>query len=317
MPPYVGRGGAIGAGEESSWGSEASRTKWWPVESNDLERALRREPVAVLVGASGAATRREHYAAEEMSEGTIRLPWSYQDMGLLLKHALGSSSSGTPSGGLTAHTYSLAASLPAGLTLESVRGNNSGGAEEFYGGKINLLRLSCEANGYMVGEIGVMAKTGGTRASGSSPTYATPYRILHSHAGQMGFNSANYRLRRFTLTVDNKLAKVNELGSLYTAEPERGDYTEILFEAELHYTGDALYTAHLAGTESDLTLTFTDPVNNYVFAITVHNAVIHECAAPVNGVGLLTQRVVFRGYTDGTNHGVSIVVTNSQSTATE
>lgn len=311
--PKVGRGGAWGIGAESTWATEVARSKWYAVESFDVESMARFEPVAVLVGSSGSANRKEFFQADETTGGNIIVPDSYQDMGLILQHVLGGSPSSTGTGPYT-HTYKLGASLPTGLTSEFLRGN--GNAEEAYGCKINTATWSIEANGYARWELGVIAKSTGARASGGSPSFSTPHRVKAYHAAAMTFDSASYTLKKVSVRIDNKLARIPELGSLYTAEPERGDFCEVIIDAELHYYGDALYTAHKAGTQGDVVCAFTDPITSYSKTWTLHNAIVKECKAPVSSAGILTQRVQFYGFTDGTDEGLQCVVVNNQSGAT-
>jgi len=218
------------------------------------------------------------------------------------------------------HTYTHTRSLPNGLTLEIGRGTAL--TEEIYGAKISKLTMEVAANNIGSLELEIIAKTGQARASSTTPTHATPYRVVGHHVGAVGFNGLSYTTTRIKLAADNALASVDENGSLYTAEPERGAPVKFTFEMDFYATSalaDALYVAHLAKTQANLTVTMTHPTSGHTILITLHNAICHACTTPLTGggTGLIKTSASFQGYASGTDYGCAIVVTNGQATGIE
>lgn len=138
---YHGRGAVIGLGEESTWGTAVSRTNWRPLISTDLTRTIEKVPRPSLrVGAAGAM-RRAHYVQADNAGGSFEIEATYENVGLLIKHIMGTVAT-TGSGPYT-HTYTFADDVPTGLTIENVRG--TGTSEVFEGCRINTATLAVSA----------------------------------------------------------------------------------------------------------------------------------------------------------------------------
>ena len=70
---YLGRGAAIGAGTESTYGTAVSRTNWRPLISSNLTRTVERVPRADLFSDGTAATRKGHYDLIVEAGGNLSL----------------------------------------------------------------------------------------------------------------------------------------------------------------------------------------------------------------------------------------------------
>ena len=310
MGVKTGIGTTVGLGPESTWGTEAARTTWLRVESVSIARKAEYTQPATLVGVTTSAMRDESIITKETTTGSFRGPASYRSMGLLLKYALGAvADSGTDP---YTHAYTHTISLLTGLTLEIVRGN-TGNAEEILGARLSKLTLEIAANGLMTYEAEFVAKTANARASSGTPSHTTPYRIVGHHCPTFSWNSTTPKFSKMKLVIDNKLAPVNECGSLYTSEPERGDMWSVECEVELYALDHALYTAHLAGTSSNLVFVFTEPVTAETMTITLHAAKVIEHDDPITAAGLHSTRVKFRAHPSGSDLGCAITVVNNQS----
>lgn len=303
----VGRTAALGLGEESTWGTAVARTTWRPAISSGLQRRIQRSPVPDLHSSAGnSAMRRRHFDGLEEAGGPNRLVSTYENMGMWLKHALGTlATTGT---GPYTHTYTLAEALPTGLTIELVRGTATN-SEVFEGCQVASAVWEVSSGGVMFFDPEIIAETAAARGSAGTPSFGSAESpVLHSQAGQFSFNSANYDLVSARLSLDNALVRRNFLGSALTKVPERGDFqtVEITVTVEAQ---DALYTALLADTTSDAAITFTGLVNNSM-AITVHNGWISEASDPITEAGITRQTVTIMGESDGTDEGLEIIVIN-------
>ena len=312
---YQGRNTAVGLGEESTWATEVARSAWMAVSMAGLAAKASYLDSDRLLHGSGTSANIEQTTLEKIDVGgSIECPAYYEGgsaLGMLLKHAMGTLN--TSGAGPYVHTFTLAAALPTGLTLEVLRGN-SANAEEFYGGKISRLELSVSAGQQMKIKADLICKNQQARASGGSASFgATAYPILHKHAGaNFAFNSVNYTtVTSFKLVMDNKLTREQALGSEYTQEPVRNGHMEATVEIELNAAAETLYAAHITGTEASGSYSFTDGTNTLAF--TFHKLKIMDYDDSISGPGTIKQKVKFRVLISGANQGLSIALTNSKS----
>ena len=306
---YSGRGAALGAGEESTWGTAVSRTNWRPAISSNLLRTIERVPRPNLQTGAAGVMRRSHFTAADNAGGGVSLELTYENCGMWIKHLMGASAT-TGSGPYT-HTYTLG-TLPAGLTIENVRG--TGTSEIFEGCRFNSGTLAVSAGGVMTMDLDVIAETSSARGTAATPSYGagdTP--VLHSHAGQFSFGGSSYDLVDMSLAVNNALARRQLLGSAVTKQPKRNDFQSIELSVTVEVE-DALYAAFLADTQSDAAITFTS--GSLSAAFTVHNAYLTSASDPVTSAGIVSQSLTFVGESDGTDEGLAIAIVNANSSAT-
>ena len=307
---YLGRGAALGMGEESTWGTAVSRTNWRPLISSNLTRTVERVPRADLFSDAAAATRKGHYDLIVEAGGSASLLATYDNVGMLLVNAMGASAT-TGSGPYT-HNYTLAASLPTGLTLEFNRG--TGTSEVFEGCKVNTLTLSVSAGEAMTLDVDFIAEDSAARGSAGTPSFAAVENVILFHqAGQLAFGGNNYSLSSMSLVLNNNLTRRNLIGSNVTKEPQRGDFTSIELSLDLE-AADQLYADLRAGSTSDAVITFTSGTRS--FAVTLQNAYMTAATDPVNSAGIVSQSVTLVGESDGTDYGLKIAVVNDNATAT-
>ena len=309
---YNGVDASIGFGEESTYGTAVSRTHWRPLISSALTRTIEKVPRPTLRVGTAGAMRRANYVQSDNAGGSFSIEASYESLGLLLKHLLGTA--GTTGGSAPyTHSYTIANDVPTGLTIENVRG--TGTAEVFEGARLNSCTLAVSAGGIMICDFDVIAETSSARTSSGSPTFgATDAPVLHSHAGTMGWNSATYDLIDMSLVINNSLAVRQHLGSSVTAQPKRSDFQSVELSVTVEVE-DALYADFLSNVESNVTLSFVNSFRE--FNIEVHNAYLSTASDPVSDAGIVRQSLTFIGQSDGTNEGVKLEVKNDNSSATE
>ncbi len=313
MAVYLGRNSKIAVGEESTWGTAASLTNARPLNSGSLARTVTQVPRPDLMSDSGSAMRRGHYQSVEEMSGSFEIAATYENCGIFLKHALGSLAT-TGGSDPYSHTYTLAADVPTGMTMEFIRGT-SGNSEKFEGCKLNQMTMSITAGECMMLSFDIIGETGAARASASSPSFGAAENLIHhNHAGQFNFNSVNYDLRSMSITVNNSLGRRQLLGSVLTKEPVRTDFMSVEVSFELEAV-DTLYAAMLAGTQSDATITFTHPtVSNRTMAITLENVYLTAASDSISDAGIVSVSCTGMCESDGTNEGLKIVVQNADST---
>jgi len=307
---YHGRGAALGLAEETTWGTPVSRTNWRPLISAGLARTEEKVPRPHLLSSAGSAMRRNHYTQASQAGGAFSVECTFDNVGMFLKNLMGAAA--TTGAGPFVHTYTLAQALPTGLTMEFNRG--TGTSEVLEGCKLNSGTLAVSSGGVMTLDCDVIAQTSTARGTAGTPSYGANQRpILHSHAGQFTFNSVAYDLVDFSITVNNSLARRQLLGSALTKEPKRSDFQSVEVSVTVEVE-DALYAALLADTQGDATISFTNGAQ--VFAFTCQNAYLSAATDPVSDANIVSQSLTFVCESDGTDEGLSIAVTNDNSSNT-
>lgn len=313
--PFLGAGLAIGIGEESTWGTAVARARWERATSSGLRRTFVREAVGGL-GVNGPSLNQFHtFTSRNRVGGSLAFFAQYNSYGLstLLKHAMGTVGT-TGAGDPYMHTYQLRKALPTGLTIEVTTADY---AEVFEGCKVNRLILTHDVGALPRVEADIIGETSAGPAAAGSPTYVADadYAYIHQQVGgTLSWNSVEYVIRRLVVTIDNKLEARDQIGSLSTLEPVRGAHQEVTFAVDIERTVNTLHTAYLAGTASDATFTFAASAGRSI-AYTLQNAEIFDYDPPANisSVGPLVQRVTFRGFDDGTDEGLGVVLVNKNS----
>jgi len=307
---YHGRGASIGIGEESTYGTAVSRTNWRPLISSSLLRTIEKVPRPTLRTGAAGAMRRAHFISADNAGGSFQVECDYNSVGMFCKHLMGTVAD--TGGGPYDHTYTFANTLPTGLTIENIRG--TGTSEVFEGCKISTGTFAVSAGGVMTFDAAVIAETSAARGSAGTPTIAaTDAPVLHSHAGQLSFNSVNYDVIDMSLTVNNSLATRQKLGSAATLEPLRSDFQSVEMSVTVE-VDDVLMAAYIADTESDAVITFTSGAD--VFKFTIHSAYLSEVSDPVTDANIVRQSLVLVGQSDGTDEGLKIEITNANASGT-
>lgn len=313
MADAAGRGGRISVAEDdAAWGAVGTPDRAFYTRSSNIQTAMNVEFREDLnEGLSGSVMTSFHNAGIGVA-GDFEVEPAYEGFGLILYHALWGTTATTGAGPYV-HTYLMAASPPTvGLTIEQTLGTGLSPSEKFSGCRINTLELSVSAKGRMTARVSVIGKSGGGRAATTSTTVTTNHSpILHHQAGAVSWNSITMQTVDLALKIDNRFEANNVLGSQYTVEPYISGPRIVEVDVTVLMDANTLYAAYLAGTQADLTVTFTSGAAS--MAITLHNAVITKCDVPLNSHGRIMQSITLRGLSDGADYGVGIVVTNTQS----
>ena len=220
MPLQFGRTAYIALNEESSYGT-ANGSPFGVnnrVFSVSMARSQERERTTHL-SQSAAAFAVNTFDGFEIAGGTIETPLTYKGLGLLLKAAMGSVA--TTGSGPYLHTFTPSATLPS-LTIAVQRG--TGTSEQFEGCMVSTMTLSCEAGEEGRASFEIIAETASARGSAlGAGGFGDGAQIFHFQSSTLSYNSATYKMRSMELTLDNKLERVNYLGSKLTSEPQISD----------------------------------------------------------------------------------------------
>lgn len=287
------------------------RTVGMRLLSAELSPKLKSDPLKNLTGDGvvGISTGPLQVAVEV--SGSLKSQACYQggNLGFLLELVMGVSSCTTTGAGPYTHTYAITSSQDT-ATIAIERGAT--GADDVLNGcKLSKLALSVAPGQAMELTADFVGMGAAARGASAKIAPATPFYVKHNHVGTIGFDSANYVASSLTITIDRKVAPLMELGSLYSSEGQPTDMMEVMIEAELVVRDNVLQVAALAGTSGNVTCTITDGTRSIAF--TLHNGVIMDQSDPISSIGVMKQKVKWQGFGDGTNHGMAVVLINSNS----
>ena len=316
MALQFGRSAFIKYGKESTYGTPASVTIQNRLTSISLSRSQERERTTSL-SQSNAGFAMSTFDGFEQAGGTIEMPFFYKGQGLLLEVACGATVATTGAGPTYTHVFeprSLTSSPTLdSLTIEVQRG--TGSSEKFEGCMVSAFSFSCEAGGEAAASVEIIAETASARAgSVAPPSFGNGPQIFHHQvtAAGLDYNSVNYKVRSFEIAVDNKLERVNNLGSKLTGQPQISDVREVTITATLDLEDNNLYNAQLDGTQSDVSLTFSDGTNSLSFLL--RNAKVMDYSDDINSFGRIERSVTFFGLADSSDPAFKITLTNDDAT---
>lgn len=306
MALEFGRSAFIKYAEETTYGTPVSTTISNRVTSVSLSRSQERERTTHL-SQSAAAFAVATFDAFEQAGGSVEMPVFYRGLGLLLKVATGATIVTTGSNPYT-HVFEPTTDLSS-LTIEFQRG--TGSSEKFEGCMVSTMSISCEAGAEASASVEFIAETAATRTSSITPSFGTGAQVFHHQAGTLSYNSNTYTVRSFEFSLDNKLERVNNLGSKLTGQPQISDVREVMITCTLDLEDNNLYNSQLAGDSSDVELSFTSGTDSITFLL--RNAEIVDYSDDVTSFGRIERTVTFMGIA-GSNTAFKITMINDDST---
>lgn len=306
MALEFGRSAFIKYAEETTYGTPVSTTISNRVTSVSLSRSQERERTTHL-SQSAAAFAVATFDAFEQAGGSVEMPVFYQGLGLLLKVATGATIVTTGSGPYT-HVFEPTTDLKS-LTIEFQRG--TGSSEKFEGCMVSTMSISCEAGAEASASVEFIAETAATRTTAITPSFGTGAQVFHHQAGTLSYNGNAYTVRSFEFSLDNKLERVNNLGSKLTGQPQISDVREVMITCTLDLEDNNLYNSQLAGDSSDVELAFTSGTDSITFLL--RNAEIVDYSDDVTSFGRIERTVTFMGIA-GSNTAFKITMINDDST---
>lgn len=201
MSQAFGYAGWIGFGEESTYGTPVTPTKFMEIleESMKLEQSRIGVPTLRQVGVFNSVLSRKSVS------GSLRVQGLLTGWEALLKHGIGSvSTSGSTN---YSHTYTPADAVPTGLTLHVNRDAASlGGSSAFayHGCHVRRLTLTQEAEQPLIVEAEFIGEDESNVAL-ATPTFPTPVLFDYSQFSAT-YNALAIAVRRFELSIENALA---------------------------------------------------------------------------------------------------------------
>lgn len=236
----------VGYAEESTYGTPVTATKFLEIESEGIKSEQKPNVVPLL----GHVSQRRTVTGKKSVSGSFRAPVLWEGVEKLFKHAFGSVNTTGPASGLYTHTFSLAADLPTGLTIEVNRDDaaiSGNGSFQYAGCKINKLTLDQQHEQPLMMEVDILGKDLAMIAATAKtfPTYdAVDYaQVTVAQIDPGGGAEFTLPLKSLKITIDNALHDDQyRLGSATRAGLTRGSQRKVMLEAEIEFESLTAYT---------------------------------------------------------------------------
>lgn len=306
------KGGVLGFGEESTWGTAVSRTNFVELNSGKIVKNIEQLVSGVIP--------KIYTRSDEFSQGGIATEISaefdmrYEGLEKILKHALGEVNTEQLATGVYQHTFKINDDLPTGLTFELDEDVSAG---VLSGGKITNLEMSIEYNNFLKCSIRGVGKdkTYGTK---TTPTLPSGSLALFSQ-GTVKYdgNSIDAINARFSLNNNLKTDR-RFIGSQYISEPQRNGKVEIVGSVNIEFDSTSKYTDFVNANSISIILEFLGAVisGDYKYKITINFPLVKITSFDpnFNGQGVMTVDIPFKAYaTSNSNREMNIVVVNTLS----
>jgi len=335
MARRVGIGGYFGLGEETTYGTPVTRTKFFELAPGDdslmleldtLEAAHTVERVVDIADTGKGAKRVSGSLSHDVRFGG---GW-----GVLLEHLCGARFS---TAGTTTYTHTLAVGTSGaalqgkGLSLEIFRDGILQGSDNswlYVGIRPTALEFSVQDNAFARAAWTLMG-SGLSYVSPSTAAYttaswmkspsdaATPTSTLRY--GTDGSETA-YTCRNWTMKLEQAHDELRNASDPAMIEPAVSDRLLLTVTAEILFqgtstAGDAFSANYQAKTAKSLLLKLEGPTAaNESFTIDMPDVLITAPPDPhASAAGAIWQTVSFKAYADGAGNPASIVLVNSDS----
>lgn len=214
----------------------------------------------------------------------------------LLKAALGSAGSATTTG-VTTNTITPTdtASLPY-LSIEEKIGAGLE-AYQYTDCVVNSLHLECDANGYLMGTVGIISakQTAGVTPTASPVMDNTPM-FLGTNV-TITYNAVSLPAKNFSLDINNNFEDDDyRLGSFYIGDltPKR---REVTAGFGIRESSSALWRQAVYGTSAATTVGGTTTKNQLIITATTYEDIVGGTPATRNTIQITIPKFAFKPYT--------------------
>jgi Phage tail tube protein len=292
MPGY-GENSWIGFGEETTWGTPVTRTKFVEILSENIKFVKPLNQRASLRSAS----RRYYIPGKQSVEGSIRTELLYEGFEKLLKHAMGAGADSALAGGAYLHKYTIAAQPPTGLTIEV---NRDVCAFVYAGCQIQSITLENAVDGTVQCSLDILGEDEVTAAA-STPTFPADKPVHWAQVTTVTAGSYTVVAESLRLTIAETLAADRYRLGLKTRKGIGRNGRRVVsgsFVAE--FEDVTQYNAFLGDTEQAVTITWTGAViasgNSHALSLPMPRCVLSGDTPAVGGPGVIKQTINFDAY---------------------
>lgn len=316
--PTIAHGSAVALGEESTYGTAASRTHLLKVQSHRCDLDIGVEEVPTMGDHTlTAAAPVEFVKTLQTAGGSFVAPFYADDAAILLLFAFlfGAVADGGSGPSSYTHTYTLdnKSASRKFFTAEHTFGDVDQKTME--GCVVTRWSITIEPGRPVMISVEYIAETGAALTTQTALTHAAGEILVGNLGSVLAWNSVNHVPRRVTISCDHGYARRYVVGSAQTLQPVINARTNISVEAELeHGVLTDPEAAYVAETTGDLTISLTAG-GGEVHAFTLYNAqIVRGVQRNAQGFGIIPKSILWRGKADaggGGDLGLRLAVTNS------
>ena len=316
--PALGYNSFIGVGEETgTWGVEVAPSRWFEINSGCDGLEVKEDKVQTKSVYGIDEKENDTIQGPIDAAGDMQIDMRFEKCGIWFKHALGAEGTSAANGtAATLHQYTIANSLPLGLSVEVKRDVKS---FVYTGCKVNTLKMDVpDGVGIVQMTPGLVGKDCSRVGTSSTPTLSTS-DFINSGVGSVTYAGTAKEIFGCTLDFNNDL-KTNRrpVGQRTIIEPVRGAKAKFGGSFTIEFSGDDEYQDfrnatsrefRLAFTGDTITGTTTDKLEIVFPAIKLLNAPIQ-----ISDEGPVNVKLDFKGYalgTTGTSRAVYVNLTNA------
>ncbi len=299
MTTMTGVGAWVGIGDESTYGTEAARTRYFPLRATGDALAYEFDVIESEDIDTADLDIEKVFQGQEKGAGSIEFEATYEGMLLLLKHAFGHDVAAT--GSSPSYVYAFVPpAIPGvagkGLTIEVSKGDTQTTSLLFTGCKVSKITITGGQNQIMLINLEFLCQQGVKELTPSTPTPAQVAGDMSKMVNPSGQAEATLRvggsvdksLKSFTFSYDNKYEADYDATSKTMDEPFRAAKPEAMFECEMRLEDTAEFDAYKAFTDQSLLITFRDGLGTNQHVITAAQTKIASGASPfVNSMGVI------------------------------
>lgn len=307
----------IGTAEEVTYGTPVNPpTKFLEV----LEESIMGKQSVISKPSLRSVSQKNRVKGKKSVEGSFSFQMMYEGAERILKHAMGSVSTGMPTGGYYTHTFALAQTLPTGLTIYVNRDGANIGANsafQYEGCQIAKLTFKQSIEDFLTVEAEIVGEDW-TNVAVVSPTFPTFIGVDWAHTlyYQLAVGTTSLKCEDFELTLDNGLATDRYwLGSVLRKGFGRSGPRKITGKMTVEFESLAEYNFYKNLTETDLVVRWNS--GNYSLLITLPKVVFGGEDPTVKDAGPIKLPLSFEAFQNTAAHDEMSIQLSNQKDSTQ
>jgi len=305
----------LGIGIETTVGTAAIPTRFYEFTSESIVQTIERIESNGLRAGSRVLRSDRYVSGQKAIEGSVELPVTAGNFGILFKHALGANA--TSGSDPYTHAATMADPFGLGLTVEIGRPGNDGTVRAFtYAGcKIKTLDLKCAVGDLLSAELGIVGSTAEATGTITAASYGSTLEVVSFTGAAISVGGTSYPCKDFSLSLDNGLdAERYVLGANTTREPVAANMAEVTGSLTAEFVDLVAYNRVVNATHGAITAVFTGADGKTV-TVSVPVARFDGDTPNVGGPEIVDQQLTFKGLFNGTDSPVAITTINADSAA--
>lgn len=309
----------LGVAEETTYGTPVAPSRFFEMMSESITGTYERID-SEAYRAGQRVLHQDRFAANPKGAGgDVKLEALDSGFGLLLTHALGAVTSGTPTGGFTTHTATVGGLDGKSLTVQVGRVDNTGGLHPFTyeGGKITTWELSNAVDGVLgvSFEFDFARETIGAGAGPyavATPTYGVGAQLFTFVGGSVDIGGTAFAVSDIAIKGDNSL-KADRWATTGKREPLEEGMRSYEFELKGEYEGlshsQRVAAAVASGAIASVSLTWASPQGGEL-AVSVPAGRFDEAPVNFDGAKIIEQSLKGVALWDGATSPVTVAYTS-------